>query len=123
MSTILVTGGKGFIGANLCRRLVAQGDKVVCVDNLLTSFVHNIEEMAAENMAKVIPDIEYCKTAKEAANGCDCLLIMTEWEEFKQINIPEVKNLLRQPNIIDGRNIFDQEESQRLEINYISVGR
>jgi UDP-glucuronate decarboxylase len=48
MSTILVTGGTGFIGANLCLRLVAQGNKVVCVDNLLTSSELNIEELAAK---------------------------------------------------------------------------
>lgn len=49
MSTILVTGGAGFIGANLSRRLVELGDKVICVDNLLTSSQRNIEELMSKS--------------------------------------------------------------------------
>jgi UDP-glucuronate decarboxylase len=56
MSTILVAGGAGFIGANLCRKLIINGDKVVCVDNLLTSSARTIEDMVAE------PDFTFLNT-------------------------------------------------------------
>ena len=47
MATILVTGGTGFLGANLCRRLVAEGHRVLCVDDNSTGRMENVRELAA----------------------------------------------------------------------------
>ena len=50
MKTILVTGGTGFIGSNLCERLLRQGNKVICLDNNYTGSVENIKELKLQRM-------------------------------------------------------------------------
>jgi UDPglucose 6-dehydrogenase len=81
------------------------------------------DPVAAVNMAKVLPDIEYCATAIEAADGCDCLLIVTEWEEFKTADLTALKSHLTKPLVIDGRNIFNPGEMKSMGFAYLSVGR
>ncbi len=53
-TTILVTGGAGFIGSHLCRKLLEQGNSVICVDNFITGFQKNIEELKANSKFKLI---------------------------------------------------------------------
>jgi UDPglucose 6-dehydrogenase len=53
----------------------------------------------------------------------DALIIVTEWDEFKNLDLMKIKKLLRQPVIIDGRNIFDPAEMSRLGFIYEGVGR
>lgn len=55
--------------------------------------------------------------------GADILVIVTEWNEFKQINLEKVKKLLKEPVIIDGRNIYDPEKVKELGFHYVGVGR
>jgi len=71
----------------------------------------------------MFPDIEYCKDAYEVAEGSDALVIITEWDEFKNLDLQKVKNQLNQPVIIDGRNIFEPAEMSRLGFIYRGVGR
>ncbi|MFA5866575.1 MAG: UDP-glucose/GDP-mannose dehydrogenase family protein [Actinomycetota bacterium] len=85
--------------------------------------VKGYDPVAAANMAKALPDIDYCRTAMDAADGSDCLLIVTEWSEFKQADLLELKQRLARPLIIDGRNIFDPREMANLGFCYLSVGR
>lgn len=67
--------------------------------------------------------IKYCKNPYEASKGCDALIILTEWSEFKKINLKKIKNLLKNPIIIDGRNIFDPAAMEKTGFKYYSVGR
>lgn len=67
--------------------------------------------------------IKYCKTAYEVASGSDCLLIMTEWEEFTDLDLQKVKRLLLQPVIIDARNIFNPVKMKKLGFLYKCIGR
>ncbi|MBN2055637.1 UDP-glucose/GDP-mannose dehydrogenase family protein [bacterium] len=71
----------------------------------------------------LLPDIEYCNDPYEVIRGCDALVIVTEWDEFKNLDLLKVKEMLNLPIIIDGRNIFDPAEMQRLNIEYVSIGR
>lgn len=68
-------------------------------------------------------EVKFCKDAYSAAGGCDCLVIVTEWDEFKEIDLLRVKKIMKQPLIIDGRNIFEPQDLRKLGIKYISVGR
>lgn len=67
--------------------------------------------------------VEFCKDMYEAAKGSDCLVITTDWPQFKKIDLKRVKRLLKRPIIIDGRNIFEPEKMRKLGFDYISIGR
>ena len=69
---ILVTGGAGFIGSNLCDFFVKRGDDVVCLDNLSTGFLHNIEHLLDNAKFTFIEgDIRDMETCRKAVRGCD----------------------------------------------------
>lgn len=65
----------------------------------------------------------YAKDSYDAVNNKDALLIITEWNEFKQIDLEKVKKLLKKPVIFDGRNIYEPEVMKKLGFKYYSVGR
>lgn len=78
---------------------------------------------AMEKFKKVYPDIQYCQTPYEVAEDSDCLIILTEWDMFKKINLNRIKKLMKHPLIIDGRNVYEIEKMQKLGFHYISIGR
>jgi UDPglucose 6-dehydrogenase len=67
--------------------------------------------------------IIYAKSTYEAAENKDALIILTEWDQFRKINLPKIKKLLKNPIIIDGRNLFEPQKMSRLGFQYYSVGR
>lgn len=78
----------------------------------------------AEPTAKcILEGVEYCRDPYEVAQGSDILVFLTEWKEFRQLNLARVKEMLKKPNIVDGRNIFDPSEMEALGFNYVSIGR
>lgn len=71
---ILITGGAGFIGSNLCEHFVAQQNQVVCFDNLLTGKLENINHLIdLPNFQFIKGDIRDLAACKEAMNGCDII--------------------------------------------------
>lgn len=87
------------------------------------AIIRAYDPVAMQNAARIFPGIEYCETAMDAADGCDCLLVMTEWEEFKYSDLGELKRRLNKPQVIDGRNVFKPTEMRKTGFIYISVGR
>lgn len=81
------------------------------------------DPQAMAKAKRVLPGIRVCRSAYEACRGCDCLLILTEWDEFKTIDLKKVKKALKTPLIIDGRNLFHPKEMAKLGFRYISMGR
>jgi UDPglucose 6-dehydrogenase len=80
----------------------------------------------AERIYKGTPHCErlaFCAEAYEATRGADALLIATEWKEFRSPDFDRLKQLLKQPLIFDGRNIYDPSLMQRLGFEYFAVGR
>ena len=72
---LLITGGAGFIGSNLCEHFVNNGYDVVCLDNLSTGFLHNIEHLdSKQNFAFIKGDIRDLETCRNAVRGCDVVL-------------------------------------------------
>ncbi|MEI8217929.1 MAG: UDP-glucose/GDP-mannose dehydrogenase family protein [Elusimicrobiota bacterium] len=71
----------------------------------------------------VLKDVTYTKSPYEAAKGADCIVIITEWDEFKEIDMRRMAKLLKHPIIIDGRNMFDPAAMRALGIVYKSMGR
>ena len=74
-SKILVTGGAGFIGSNLCEELIRLGANVVCLDNFSTGKMENIEQLLSHPHFKLITgDIRSIDDCRRAAEGCDYVL-------------------------------------------------
>lgn len=78
---------------------------------------------AMENSKSILKYVEHCQNPYDAAKNCDALLILTEWSEFKEMDMTKIKNLMNRPLIIDGRNMFDAGKMQDLGIDYVSIGR
>src|SRR3989338_16246 len=78
---------------------------------------------AQENAKKIFSNIEYCRNPYETVKNANCLVIATEWNEFRNLDLNRVKTLLKEPNIVDGRNVFEPEEMRKLGFNYVGVGR
>jgi UDPglucose 6-dehydrogenase len=82
------------------------------------------DPVATENAKKLLPaEVQYCASPYEAAKGADALAIVTEWNEFKFLNLERIRMLMRRPLIFDGRNIYEPERMLRLGFEYYSIGR
>jgi UDPglucose 6-dehydrogenase len=81
------------------------------------------DPIAMENTKQVFPQIGYCANAYEVAAGVDALVIVTEWNEFKQLNFERLAGIMARTLILDGRNLYDPEHMRRLGFEYHSVGR
>jgi len=73
--------------------------------------------------SKLIKNVNWKKTAYEAAENVDCLAILTDWEEFKNLDLNKLKNSMKRPLIYDFRNIFDPDMMTELGFEYFSIGR
>ncbi len=78
---------------------------------------------AMERAKKLLEDVRFCKDPYEAVRGSDCLVLLTEWPEFKELDFKKIKKLLKQPLVVDGRNMFDPLEMKTLGFQYICIGR
>jgi UDPglucose 6-dehydrogenase len=84
----------------------------------------NVFDPEAEEKAKLIlKNVNYFKTPYDALKDSFCLVIATEWNEFRDLDKEKMKSLLKEPNIVDGRNIYDIKEMKDLGFNYLCVGR
>jgi UDPglucose 6-dehydrogenase len=70
-----------------------------------------------------MPHVKLCEDAYEVAESADALVVCTEWNEFKQLDLARVKRAMRQPVIVDGRNIYDPAVMERTGFRYWGVGR
>ncbi|MCB4790639.1 MAG: UDP-glucose/GDP-mannose dehydrogenase family protein [Elusimicrobia bacterium] len=85
----------------------------------------NIKAYDPQSMDKakeILKDVKYEKTPYAIAKGSDCLVILTEWKEFKNMDLAKIKKLLKHPIIIDGRNIFDPDKMKKLGFVYVGIG-
>jgi UDPglucose 6-dehydrogenase len=70
-----------------------------------------------------LPEVEYCHDAYETCTGSDALVLVTEWNQFRALNLERVRSLLHQPVMIDLRNVYEPETMRRLGFRYAAVGR
>ncbi|MEQ8821089.1 MAG: UDP-glucose/GDP-mannose dehydrogenase family protein [Sumerlaeia bacterium] len=97
------------------RALVNDGAEIVAYDPIA------IEK--SKEVQPPLPKIEYVDNAYDAAKGADALVIMTEWNEFKLVNLERLHDLMKTPLIFDGRNIYPVERMARMGFDYVSIGR
>ncbi|MGI6296201.1 MAG: UDP-glucose dehydrogenase family protein [Armatimonadota bacterium] len=95
------------------------------IANLLAdgATVRAYDPIAMPNTKRIYPQITYCENAYQTAEGADALLIITEWNEFKYLDLARVKEMMSQPIIFDGRNIYDPERMRRIGFDYYCIGR
>ena len=98
------------------------------IDSLLKegARVRAYDPVANEEAARLYAErseVVLCKNAYEAAEDADVLVIITEWNEFKLLNMERVKTLMNTPMIFDGRNIYDPIKLRRLGFEYHCIGR
>ena len=72
---------------------------------------------------RLMPSLKLCEDAYEVAAGADALVVCTEWNEFKQLDLSRIKASMRQPVVVDGRNIYDPAHMKRLGFRYRGMGR
>jgi len=72
---------------------------------------------------KLMPELDYCTDPYEAMDGADALILVTEWNAFRALDLTRVKRLLRRPLVIDLRNIYKPEEMAAIGLAYHSIGR
>jgi len=85
--------------------------------------VKAFDPQAMENVRSLLNGTIYAKDPYEVAEGAEALIILTDWNEFKQLDFERIKGLMKTPLIFDGRNIYSPEKMQELGFEYISIGR
>ena len=85
--------------------------------------VRAYDPVAMEEAAKILPDIAYAEDEYAAVEGADVLVFMTEWNQFRALNMERVRGLMRTPKIADLRNIYEPEDMRELGFEYVGVGR
>ena len=85
--------------------------------------IRTFDPQAMSRAKKIFKGVKFCEDAYEAARSSDCAIIVTEWNEFKELDFKKLKKLLKQPLIIDGRNIYDPVRMKELGFKYVSIGR
>lgn len=85
--------------------------------------VRAYDPVAQEVMQKTLPQIQYCKDAYDTAEGADCLVVVTEWNEFRELDMEQAKKKLKSPKVVDCRNVYDPKEMKKMGFEYIGVGR
>lgn len=78
---------------------------------------------ARTELSEFAKSVEFCKDAYAVAKNSDCLVIVTEWNEFKELDFKKLKKIMRQPVIVDGRNIYDPKEIKKMGFRYVGMGR
>ena len=85
--------------------------------------VRAFDPEALEESCRALPDLTACRDAYHAAEGADALLLVTEWNQFRNLDFDQMKTLLRAPIVIDLRNVYEPNRMGELGFYYISVGR
>jgi UDPglucose 6-dehydrogenase len=96
----------------LCQRLQKEGARLR---------VH--DPRAMDKTRAILKDVTYVDDLNAVADGCDALVVATEWDEFKKLDLERARKSLTHPIMFDGRNLFDRGEMERLGWIYKSVGR
>jgi UDPglucose 6-dehydrogenase len=81
------------------------------------------DPVATRHAARLLPRVQVGATPYEVAQGADVLAIVTEWNEFKQLDFARIREVMARPIIVDGRNVYDPARLAALGFTYLSVGR
>jgi UDPglucose 6-dehydrogenase len=97
---------------DLCQRLQNEG-----------AILRVHDPKAMEKARPLLPNVTFVEDMNEVAEGCDALVVATEWDQFKHLDLDRARKGLSHPILFDGRNLFDPQEMERLGWIYKSIGR
>src|SRR3989338_574526 len=97
---------------DIIRSLQLMGAKITAFDTV-----------AVENSRKILLNVEYAEDMYSALDGSDALVVITEWNEFRNPDFSRMKSLMKSPNIVDARNIYSPIDMAKEGFNYIGIGR
>ena len=97
---------------DLCQRLQKEG-----------AILRVHDPKAMEKAKSVLQDVTYVDDMNAVAEGCDALIVATEWPIFKKLDLERCRKSMTHPILFDGRNMFDVQEMERLGFIYKSIGR
>lgn len=81
------------------------------------------DPVAMPKAKPLLKGVSFCRDAYMVARGADCLAIITEWNEFRELDLQRVKRLMAQPIVVDGRNIYDPQVMRQFGFQYYGIGR
>ena len=96
----------------IIRSLVDSGAKVRAYD-----------PVAMSEAKKLLPDIDYAEDEYAAVTGADALVFVTEWNQFRALDLARIRDLMATPKVADLRNIYDPDDMKELGFEYVGVGR
>jgi UDPglucose 6-dehydrogenase len=105
---------------------IRESSSIAIIQDLLAvgAKVKAFDPAAIEEAKSVLPpEVAYGKDAYDVASGCDALVLATEWNQFRRLDLQRVKGLLKKPIFIDLRNVYDPDQMKRLGFDYSGVGR
>lgn len=97
---------------SIIKGLISSGAKIKAYD-----------PVSMQEVKKIFPDVKYCKDPYDAIDGSDAVIIITEWNQFRNLDLQRIKKLLKEPYFFDLRNIYDPQKLKALGFKYFSVGR
>ena len=104
---------------------IRESSSLVIIQGLLDlgAKVKAFDPAAMEETKAIFPGIEYGKDAYDVARGADALVLVTEWNQFRRLDLQRIKGLLKSPVFVDLRNVYDPDQMKRLGYHYCGVGR
>ena len=81
------------------------------------------DPVAMTEAAKLLPDVEYAEDEYAAVKDADALVFLTEWNQFRALDMARIRDSMRSPRIADLRNIYEPEVMRELGFDYVGVGR
>ena len=97
---------------DIIKLLLKEGARIRCFDPL-----------AMDNTKKILPNLTYCQDEYETTRDSDALVIATEWNQFRNLDLLKIKKLLKTPILLDLRNLYEPEKMKKLGFIYEGVGR
>ena len=110
VESILVSRGRAAM--DVVQRLQQEGARLRVYD-----------PQAMEKARELLRAVEFCDSPYTAATGADALVLCTEWDEFRNLDLAKLHAVMAQPMVLDGRNVFDPQKMTELGFLYKSVGR
>jgi UDPglucose 6-dehydrogenase len=85
--------------------------------------VRAYDPVAMENARTILPALTLCDSPYSAAKEADAVFLLTEWNEFKQLDMARIRDLMRRPILLDGRNVYEPQQMREMGFIYRGMGR
>jgi UDPglucose 6-dehydrogenase len=104
---------------------IRESSAIIIIQMLLKkgAKVRAYDPAAMEEARALLPDIDFGRDAYDVAERCDALVLATEWNQFRRLDLQRIRGLLKTPIFIDLRNVYDPDQMEQLGFNYCGVGR